>query len=552
MPKTNDVFSQLLRFSRFRDGGAYGIAIAYALYLKNTSNEKSNNLKTILKHEADEDIVSYILDVLSDNWDDIINSVDDIDEKELTKFILSSTNEADFRMSECTPDGVSDLACSLLNIKNDDMVADYGSGSLGFIMRAQDFNSKAKYTGIEILNTQVIVAKIKSKFINGDITVERGNMLDVGYNRSFDKIFSNYPFSLRANPGDKEFPFFKMFEDEFSGAAKLSSLEWVYNRLIMTSLNKNGKAIVLMNPGSIYNTREIEIRKFFVKNGFIEAIISLPEKLFTSTQIPTMMLVLSFGNKGVKIIDAKDQFKTERRKNTLSKTNIKNIVRMYKGNDSFKSLDEIADNNFNLNPSIYNEETQFENAVAFETVIEKISRGAHCTSSELDELSTEEDTGYKYLMLSSIHDGVIDEDLPSLKELPAKLEKYVLQEGDIVISKNGAPIKVAVAENIGKKKILANGSLYIIRVDTEKVSPYYIKAFLISKIGKQLISKIVVGNVIPNIPKENILKLQIPLLSKEKQKEIIELTQAYSDEIRAYEERLARVRAKIEDIFEEV
>ena len=291
----------------------------------------------------------------------------------------------------------------------------------------------------------------------------------------------------------------------------------------------------------------------FINNGFIEAVIALPERLFASTMIPTMLLVLSYGNKGVKFIDAKNHFTNERRRNTLSEKDVENIVIEYYSDEHYVSTAEIAENDYDLNPIIYDGDSpRFENSVKLEEVIEKITRGAHCTSTELDELSTEDDTPFKYLMLASIHDGVIDDELPSLKEMPKKLEKYVVQEGDIVISKNGAPIKVAIAENIGDKKILANGSLYIIRVNQDKVSPYFIKAFLESKVGKKLIAKSVVGNVIPNIPKEKLVKLPIPLFSSEEQKKIIELSQAYSDEIRAYEERLARVRAKIEDLFEEV
>ncbi|WP_192932871.1 hypothetical protein [Lachnobacterium bovis] len=102
-------------------------------------------------------------------------------------------------------------------------------------------------------------------------------------------------------------------------------------------------------------------------------------------------------------------------------------------------------------------------------------------------------------MIANIQNGMISKDLPYLKEINPKLDKYCIGNKNLLISKNGSPFKVAVAEIEDEKKILANGNLFIIELDEKQVNPYFLKAFFESEIGEATLNSIVVGAVIPTI-----------------------------------------------------
>lgn len=68
-------------------------------------------------------------------------------------------------------------------------------------------------------------------------------------------------------------------------------------------------------------------------------------------------------------------------------------------------------------------------------MIVNITRGAQIKASELDELVSYEPTDFQYLMLANIQDGIISDDLPYLKELDKKQEKYCIKNNSLVISK---------------------------------------------------------------------------------------------------------------------
>ena len=113
-------------------------------------------------------------------------------------------------------------------------------------------------------------------------------------------------------------------------------------------------------------------------------------------------------------------------------------------------------------------------------------------ANELDELTIEGESRISYLRLSDIEDGSIGSDLPRLRQLDSSTERQWLKTGDLIISKNGAPFKVAVVADIAENQIiLANGNLYIIRLDTDRVDPYFVAAYLANEDGKAALERMV-------------------------------------------------------------
>ena len=195
---------------------------------------------------------------------------------------------------------------------------------------------------------------------------------------------------------------------------------------------------------------------------------------------------------------------------------------------------------------------EIQDGVEFGSLIKSVTRGAQLKANELDEMISDTPTDVQYLMLSNIQNGMISEDLPYLKELNPKLGKYFIGNRNLLLSKNGAPFKVAVAEIEEGRKILGNGNLFIIALDEEKVNPFFIKAFFESEVGFASLKKIVVGSTIPNISLESLKKLIVPLPPMEKQNEIADLYQAKQDEIKVLQLKLEKAHNALRGIFGEV
>ena len=476
--------------------------------------------------------------------------------EDLALFSLNVSGVNAFYECPATPKSINKLATSILDIKPKEDVADICCGFGSFIIEAWKKEDKANYFGCEKISPYVNCIRIRTSLLAGEFSffAEDAFKLVEDKSNKYDKVFSNYPFKVRISDLECE-EYLNHLRERIPSISKATTSDWIYNALLCDLLKENGKAVAIMTNGSTWNRTDKAVRQYFIENGLLEAIISLPAKLFSATPIPTSMIILSKGNDSVKIVDATNIFEAERRGNVLSDKNIETILSELKedGNHSITvSKDKLRENEYNLNYDRYaGQENNLENLVAFDSVIENISRGAAIKADELDKITTNEITNKNYLMLGNIHDGIIDEELPYLSVIEKNLEKYCLKRNNLILSKNGYPFKIAIATPKEGQQILANGNLYIIEVNEEKANPYYIKAFFESEQGIAALKSIVVGSTIPNIGVESLKSLKIPIPSLEEQNKIAEKYQATQDEIKVLKLRLAKAVDRLYHIFDE-
>ena len=314
--------------------------------------------------------------------------------------------------------------------------------------------------------------------------------------------------------------------------------------------------VVSVSNGVTWNGRiNTVIREKFVKKGFVEAVIALPSNLYSNTGIACSLLVLSRNNKNIRMIDATEMVSVGRRQNVLSDENISKIIELLNTDDDNSKLvlgEEVAKNEYTLNPSRYlQKEMPIKNGVAFESVIKNITRGAQIKATILDQIVSDEPTNMQYLMLANIKDGIISDDLPYLKEMNPKYEKYCIKNGSLVISKNVSPVKMAIASVKEGNKILANGNLYVIELDEDKINPYFLKAYLESENGKAALSRVAVGATLLNLPVEGLKKITIPLPDLKSQKIIADKYYAKINEIKELKYKLEKATAELEHIYTE-
>lgn len=458
-----------------------------------------------------------------------------------------------------TPECVVDLAQHLLQFHNGEQIADIGCGTGTFIINTQMKVSDAEFIGYEINSSRYYISIMRAELLGKNITIYLQDVFELVNDSEeglkFDKIFSNYPFSVRLRNLGSSGKYFKQLEKKYPDISKSTSSDWVFNGLLCDLLKEGGKAVGIMTNGSTWNGIDLPMRKHFVEAGLVECVIALPAKMFGGTSIPTSMIVLSRGNQSVRLVDASEIYQQGRRQNEFSIEDIKKIVaatQMDGENSKLISLEELQENEYSLNLSRYRgKDIQYENGVVFESVIQNITRGASCTASQLDEMVSERKTNMQFLMLSNIHNGLIDDNLPYLKEIGEKFEKYCVKNNSLILSKNGVPFKIAVATVQEEQKVLANGNLYVIELIETKANPYYLKAFLESEQGIAALKRIAVGTTITSIGVDKLKKLIIPLPSIEEQNRIAARYLAILDEISTLKLRIESAFIQLKHILDD-
>ena len=491
---------------------------------------------------------------IDDAWNDL---------KELTKkhrnniFRLNAILKDYNDNGDNTPEGVINLSQKILDIKSGDKFVDLCCGTGSMALAVKKAFSEAVVGGFDNNKGAIAMAKIDADIYEPDITFEQRDVFDLATDKSakYDKLFANYPFGLHLSKLGMGKEYKESLENRIPSISKATSSDWLFNMLLIDLLAEEGKAIGIMTNGSTWNMIDTPIRKYFVENGLIEAVIALPVKLFNSKGIATSLIVFSHGNRSIRLIDATAQYKAGRRSNELTNENVDLIIdSLDKDGENSKlvSIETLRDNDYVLNISRYLSSTNsIIDGVPFGAVIKRITRGAPLNANQLDKIASTVPTDKQYLMLSNIQNGMIDDNLPYLSEIDSKLEKYCLTNRCLILSKNGAPYKIAVVEIKDDQKILANGNLYIIEIDEEKADPYYLAAFFSSELGTAFLKSITVGSTIPNIGVGQLEKLLIPLPSLEKQKEIADKYQAAKDEIMVLKLKLEKACDKLAHAFEE-
>lgn len=538
------------------DSGIY-LAAYVLLRVKMDNSIRYKSLEDFIASSGDQESrCMFLRKTLQNAWNAIICLIDKFEEEELQAFILFY--EPSGRMiSEHTPVGVSRLAAKIMNVQPGDYVADFCTGRGGFIRECVALQPDAKYYGNDINTAAVEIASIRAQILGGEINIVQEDVFDMKDKvRTFDVAFANYPFGMRAKDAWKSG--FNQYEEtikkhpEFSRAV---SLDWLFNRVTYNAINGPRRAVCIMTNGSTWNTLDREARRHFISRGIVEAVISLPTNLFDSTDVGTVMIILSHGNMSTMMVDARNMCVQGRRYNTITDKNIDEIITAFstEGKHSKQvSYQELEENDFVLNPIRYlTEAVSVEDGVPFATVIKRITRGAPMNAADLDKLSSSVPINTQYLMLANIKDGIIDDELPYLKDIDQRQEKYCIKNKSLIISKNGYPYKVAVAEVPEGRQILANGNLFVIELDEEKANPYFIKAYLESDIGIAALNSITVGATIPIIGVDQLKRITVPCPSLKEQSEIENKYLTLVDEIKLLRRKMNKATSNLKHLFDE-
>lgn len=265
-----------------------------------------------------------------------------------------------------TPGEVSELLAKLLAPKKGSRICDptCGSGSLLIQVGDEVGDNDFSLYGQEMNGSTWALCRMNMLVHNKDAariewgdTINNPKLIEKDALMKFDVVVANPPFSLAdwgADNADAD-----KFHRFHRGVPPKSKGDYAFiSHMVETAIEGTGKVGVIAPHGVLFRGgAEARVRKAFIEENVLEAVIGLPEKLFFGTPIPAAILIFNKGKKtkDVLFIDASRDFVEDTNQNHLGKDHISKIVAAYK---AFKTVDkyayratpdELAENDFNLN-----------------------------------------------------------------------------------------------------------------------------------------------------------------------------------------------------------
>ena len=295
-----------------------------------------------------------------------------------------------------TPTEVVKVITNILKPQEGDRIYDPTCGSGGMLIQSIEYVKKhggnpknLSLFGQEINLSTWAICKMNMLFhgakgadIQKGDTIREPKHTEGGALKVFDKVLANPPFSLK-NWGAEEASH-DAFHRFTYGIPPKSYGDLAFVEHMLASLNMKGKMASVVPHGVLFRgSAEGKIRKGFIEDDLIEAVIGLPQNLFYGTGIPAAILVFNKAkseerkNK-ILFIDGSNDFVKEGNKNKLRKEDIEKIITAF---DNFEDvekyanvidLETIKENDYNLNISRYVDITEEEEPVDIQKVIDEI------------------------------------------------------------------------------------------------------------------------------------------------------------------------------------
>ena len=439
-----------------------------------------------------------------------------------------------------TPDSVSQLMIELLNPEKG-VILDSACGTAGFFQKIEDnyTNKEFQFYGQEYNSTTLAFAKLRYVFNKKD-TIQFGEAKSTLSDDQFPDLKGDYvimhpSFNVRtsANEINENDPRFEFGMPPKSNA----NLAWIQHALY--HLNSNGKAVVLLNNGSLTSGgKEAEIRKNIIEAKLVESIITLPSGMLSNTSIPSTIWVLNnnkIRKESTLFMDLANFGDEEKRgfEKVFDDKRIKQITSIFKkhqnnqmgvvGHTGFFQVvghNEIIENNYLLTPGRY---------LGFGSEIKEDLNKAIPLGSVIDYVKPkrlDENLEYKKISikdLSSISTNyLINTDDLTQGELKSNYK--VLPNNVLLIPRLGDKLKFSYYGQGSLDIAFSANSIFIFHVDTDKISLDYLVGELFKRYFGMQFSAFKFGAGIQLIRLKDLLNIKILIPSLKEQKRVVEET----------------------------
>lgn len=262
-----------------------------------------------------------------------------------------------------------------------------GSGSL--LLRIAKEAEVGEFFGQELNRTTYNLARMNmilhdvhfSRFdIQQDDTLEDPHHVD----QRFEAIVANPPFSAKWKGDDNPL---NETDDRFSQYGKLApktKADFAFVQHMIHQMADNGTAAIVLPHGVLFRSAaEGVIREYIIKEqNYLDAVIGLPPNIFYGTSIPACILVLKkcrVHDDNILFIDASQEFEKVGNKNAMTNDHVAKIMQTYEARKDIEkyatvvSLDDIAENDYNLNIPRYVDTFEEEEPVDLEAVTQELA-----------------------------------------------------------------------------------------------------------------------------------------------------------------------------------
>lgn len=270
-----------------------------------------------------------------------------------------------------TPEEVVRICVEICNPKEGMSVYDPTVGSGGMLIQMRDYlrenggdASELSLNGQEKIGTTWSICKM-NMLLHGishadirqqDTLREPQHLNDENELKRFDRVLANPPFSQNYIKKDLKFP--GRFPVMLPEKGKKADLMFVQHMLSV--LKHDGRLASVMPHGVLFRGgEERDARKYFIENGYLEAIIGLPSNLFYGTGIPACIMVMNKAGATerdhVLFINGDREYREGKAQNHLRPEDIDKIIRAYRSGEDIPAYAkkvpraEIAEEDYNCN-----------------------------------------------------------------------------------------------------------------------------------------------------------------------------------------------------------
>jgi hypothetical protein len=288
-------------------------------------------------------------------------------------------------------------------------------------------------------------------------------------------------------------------------------------------LSTEGTMVALMTNSALTSSQNQAIRSYFVDHGYIQAVIELPDSLSEFTRIPLYAVVLSHNNNEIKFTDASESYIQERRYKNIDLDRLKTLISDNTENSCVVNRSKVCEEEYNLLPKKYTAEPITYDGIPLGEIC-NISRGPVIPSKELDEITTLEDTGIRYVYSQALDSQQVDmSQLPFVDKSKLGKSSQVIEEDSLVLTRT-SPFKSNMLHLQLGTGVIINGNLFSITIAPKYRNLYlldYIAAFFNSTLGREQIERLASGSVIKSISIKDLKSLAIPNVSIEQQRRFL-------------------------------
>jgi len=276
-----------------------------------------------------------------------------------------------------TPRSVVHLLGLVLDPHEGETIYDPACGTGGMLLECvghlkennEDYRT-LKLFGQEKNLTSSSIARM-NMFLHGieDFSIMRGDTLrnpaffEADGLKTFDCVIANPPFSLQ-DWGEENWAN-DPYGRNIAGVPPKSNGDMAWVQHMIKSMNSTGRMTVVLPHGALFRKNaEGKIRKVLIEQDLLEAVIGLGANIFYGTQLAACVLVFRQNKevekkKKILFIDGSDQVRVGRAQNYLEENHVQQLFDWYTAFENVEnyvkvvSLDEIAENDFNLNIPLY-------------------------------------------------------------------------------------------------------------------------------------------------------------------------------------------------------